>query len=143
MPTEAKGQPGRDYFFDITVKKAGVAVDLTLIDGYAIIAYVNEKKIICQWSKNPLTNFKSIEAIDEATGQIKLHLPAVKTAGIDNVQVYCEIIPQVDSEAYGTLKFGNEDGEKFKLIYITSSAKPKIEDLNPVVSGGNSSGSNS
>ncbi len=128
--SDLKGQPGRDHVFNLVIKDGdGAAQDLTLLDGYALIAYSDPKTPICKWSKNTITGFNEVLETDAAAGEVKILLPKEKTAKIDNVQLYIEMVAEVTDIDFDSLQLGMADGKNKKLIFITSSANTKVPAL--------------
>ena len=126
------GLPGRDYIFNIIIKdENGDPQDLTLVDGYALYAFVNDKKLIAQWSKNTIDDYLPITETDAENGEVRILLPAAKTINIDNITVYIEPAVQVVDADYGEIVLGSKDGAKFELINITSAPKTPVPDLSP------------
>lgn len=119
------GKPGRDYYFNITVKDVnGDPQDLTALQGYALVVHTTGNRTIAQYSKAVITGYLTIEETDAIAGEIKIKLPAANTQGIDNTLLMIEFVGQVNGD-----KFGTKDGISFELINITSTPKPKVPTL--------------
>lgn len=127
--SERKGKPGRDHTFNITIKSDGVAQDLTVIEGVALVAFIAPKVIVEKWSFNAVSGFETMIQIDAPAGLVRIHLARAKTIGLEGKQVYIEVVPQINDTDFGDLQLSDLNGASEKLIFLTSAGKETLPDL--------------